>query len=301
VADETKIGQPSPAVPEVASSNDRLVECLLKHEKSSQIECPYLGMGMAVHCLGKGVQRFDKSLDNIAVISGLSCTNQVARNIKVNSFHTTRGRAIPFAIGLKLANPKLNVVVMGVDMDLFTIGGSHFINAARRNIDMTVICVNNFDYMLAAGKDTTNSNETSEPQFTSVGNYNKLFNLPFIAEMAGASYVARWTALHYQKVTDSVLEGLNKKGFSFIEILAPCPDILEKAKDLETKLERLSLYYDKSLVRNDINTREVELGLMEEIIIGRFVDRERPTYRQSMIQHLMKKLGDRYKPMDEDE
>ena len=301
MADEAEIGQPSPAVPEVTSSNDRLVKRLLKHEKFSQIECPFLGMGMAVHCLGKGVQRFDKPLNDIAVISGIPCTNQIARNIKVDSFHTTSGRAIPFAIGLKLANPRLNVVVMGVDMDLFTIGGSHFINAARRNIDMTVICVNNFDYLLATGQDTTNSNETSEPQFTSVGNYNKLFNLPFIAEMAGASYVARWSALHFRKVTDSVLEGLNKKGFSFIEILAPCPDILEKARDLEAKLGRLSLYYDKSMVRHDINTREVELGLMEEIVVGRFVDRERPTYRESMIQHLKKKLGDRYKPMDEDE
>ena len=279
---------------EVSLRTAHLLERFMKIERPFHNECPIPGMGMAVHCLGNAVKRCESPLDDIVVISGVQCTSWVANHVKVDSFHTTVGRAIPFSTGMKLANPKLKIIVLGVDQDLFSLGGSHFINAARRNVDITVICVNNYDYNLGVEQPLADSNDEEEGKTPSAGSYNRLFNLPFLAEMAGAVYVARWTALHIRKVTDSILDSLNKKGFSFIEILVPCSNNFEN--DLEGLTHQLKRYYEKCVIQHGANTKEADIGLTEEIRIGRFVDRERLTYHRKMVEWYKNKLGDKYRP-----
>ena len=279
---------------EVSTVDARLVERFLKMEQPVYAECSVLGMGMAVYCLGKALNRCGIPIDDIVAISCLHCTANISKTVKIDAFHTTQGRAIPFATGMQLANPRLKIIVLGSNEDLQTIGGSHFMNAARRNIDMTVLWINNFDYQLAGEQTSPIAIEESELNPPSIGNFVELFNIPYLAESSGAVYVARWTGLHFRKVTDSIVEALNKSGFSLIEILAPYPEATNmNGNDLHDKLDRLKLFYGRSEIKHGAETKSVEVKSNEEIIVGRFVDRERRTYSESMAQQFKKKLGDK--------
>ncbi|HON08947.1 MAG TPA: thiamine pyrophosphate-dependent enzyme, partial [Verrucomicrobiota bacterium] len=133
-------------------SEKNIVEEYLRMDRIPHIWCPGCGLGTTVNCFVRALQQTKLSLDNISIVSGIGCTGRVAGYLKLDSFHTTHGRAIPFAIGLQLTNPKLKVVVYSGDGDLVSIGGNHFIQAARRNMDLAIICVNNFTYGMTGGQ-----------------------------------------------------------------------------------------------------------------------------------------------------
>src|SRR5262249_58822865 len=128
------------------------VEQLLRMDRMPHIWCPGCGIGTTVNCFARALEASKLNLDKVAVVSGIGCTGRVAGYAALDSFHTTHGRAIPFATGLKLANPPLSVVVYSGDGDLFAIGGNHFIHAAPRNMDLKVICVNNLTYAMTGGQ-----------------------------------------------------------------------------------------------------------------------------------------------------
>ena len=131
-----------------------MVEEYLRMDRIPHIWCPGCGLGTVVNCFIRAIQSCGIPRDLISAVSGIGCTGRVAGYLKLDSFHTTHGRPIPFATGLKLANPKLKVVVISGDGDLFAIGGNHFIHAARRNIDLMILCVNNFTYGMTGGQVT---------------------------------------------------------------------------------------------------------------------------------------------------
>jgi 2-oxoglutarate ferredoxin oxidoreductase subunit beta len=128
------------------------VEALLRSDRLPHIWCAGCGIGTTVNCFGRALLESGLDLERTVVVSGIGCTGRVAGYINLDSFHTTHGRAIPFATGLKLANPRLNVIVYSGDGDLFAIGGNHIIHAARRNMDLKIICVNNFTYAMTGGQ-----------------------------------------------------------------------------------------------------------------------------------------------------
>jgi 2-oxoglutarate ferredoxin oxidoreductase subunit beta len=266
----------------------------MRMDRMPHIWCPSCGIGVSVNCFAKALEKCKIPLDNLAVVSGIGCTGRVAGYVKVDSFHTTHGRAIPFATGLKLANPKLKVVVFSGDGDIVAIGGNHFINAARRNIDIVVICVNNFNYAMTGGQVASTTPEGAVLPTSPFGNFETPFNLPFLAESVGAVYVARWTSLHIYNQTQSMVEALNKPGFSFIEIVAPCPTIYERQQRFGDGLDRLRWYCDNSEIRNDAKTKDVDIRLRDRIIVGKFVDIERPTYLEAMNKHFKEVLGEKY-------
>ena len=266
----------------------------MRMDRMPHIWCPSCGIGVSVNCFAKALEKCKIPLDNMAVVSGIGCSGRVAGYVKVDSFHTTHGRAIPFATGLKLANPKLKVVVFSGDGDIIAIGGNHFINAARRNIDIVVICVNNFNYAMTGGQLASTTPEGAVLATSPLGNFETPFNLPFLAESVGAVYVARWTSLHIYNQTQSMVEALNKPGFSFIEIIAPCPTIYERQQRFGDGLDRLRWYCDNSEIRNDAKTKDVDIRLRDRIIVGKFVDIERPTYLEAMNKHFKEVIGEKY-------
>ncbi|MGD0015098.1 MAG: 2-oxoacid:ferredoxin oxidoreductase subunit beta [Bryobacteraceae bacterium] len=270
------------------------VEPFLRTERIPHIWCPGCGIGTTVNCFARALLESKADLDRVAIVSGIGCSGRVAGYLKLDSFHTTHGRAIPFATGLKLANPSLEVVVYSGDGDLFAIGGNHLIHAARRNIDIKVICVNNLIYAMTGGQAAPTTPATAITTTSPYGCYEPAFNLPSLAEAAGASYVARWTTFHVRQLTKSMSEVLAKRGFCFIEVLSPCPTLYQRRNKMGDGLDTMKYYKQRSKVKHGAPTGEVALSRDGDIIVGKFVDRDRPDYRDLMRRQLADSLGERY-------
>lgn len=270
------------------------VEPFLRMERMPHIWCPGCGIGTTVNSFTRALIDSKADLDRVAIVSGIGCTGRVAGYLKLDSFHTTHGRAIPFATGLKLANPSLQVVVYSGDGDLFAIGGNHFIHAARRNADLKVICVNNLIYAMTGGQTAPTTPAEAITTTAPYGAYEPSFNLPALAEAAGASYVARWTTFHVRQLARSMAEAFAKKGFCFIEVLSPCPTLYQRRNKMGEGLDAMKFYKEHSKIRNGAPTSEIALTRDGEIVVGKFVDRDRPGYRELMRRQLSSKLGDRY-------
>ncbi len=269
-------------------------EDLLRMDRIPHIWCAGCGIGTVVTSFTEAIKKNKEDLDKLIVVSGIGCTGRVAGYVKLDSFHSTHGRAIPFATGLKLANPDMKVVVFSGDGDLFGIGGNHLIHAARRNMDLLVICVNNFNYAMTGGQVAATTPLTANASTAPYGNYEYSFSLPYLAEAAGATYVARWTALHLRRVTKSIQEALNRKGFSFIEVITPCVTLYARRNRLGDGLNLLKYYYDKAEIIHGADTRTVDIDYQGKLIVGKFVEKDKPDYLTAMNKHFTNVLGDDY-------
>jgi len=266
----------------------------LRMERMPHIWCPGCGIGTVVNSFAEAVKKSGIDMDKLAVVSGIGCTGRVAGYVKLDSIHTTHGRAIPVATGLKLANPDLKVVVVSGDGDLTAIGGNHFIHAARRNMDIIVICVNNFTYGMTGGQVTPTTPQMANASTTPYGNYEYPFSLPFLADACGATYVARWTSLHARNITKSIREAMSHKGFSFIEVISPCTTLYQRRNRLGDGLAALEYYKEDAAVEKDVDTRDVGIDFQDEIAMGRFVKRDKPTYLDAVNERYANVLGDDY-------
>jgi 2-oxoglutarate ferredoxin oxidoreductase subunit beta len=270
------------------------MEGFLRMDRIPHIWCPGCGIGTVVSSFVEALKKSELDLDKVVVVSGIGCTGRVAGYIKLDSFHTTHGRAIPFATGIKLANPGLKVVVFSGDGDIAGIGGNHFIHAARRNMDLVVICVNNFNYAMTGGQVAATTPKNANASTAPYGNFEYAFSLPYLAEAAGATYVARWTALHLRRVTKSIQEALGRKGFSFIEVITPCVTLYARRNRLGDGLNLLKYYHDNSEIKHGADTRTVDIDYQGKLIVGKFVEKDKPTFLDAMNEHLGKVLGDDY-------
>jgi 2-oxoglutarate ferredoxin oxidoreductase subunit beta len=270
------------------------VEPFLRMDRMPHIWCPGCGIGTTVNCFTRALQNSQANLDKVAVVSGIGCTGRVAGYAALDSFHTTHGRAIPFATGLKLSNPELQVVVYSGDGDLFAIGGNHFIHAARRNMDLKVICVNNLTYAMTGGQTAPTTPSKVISATNPYGVFEPSFNLVALAEAAGASYVARWTTYHVKQLSRSMEEVLKKKGFCFIEVLSPCPTLYQRRNKMGDGLDAMKSYKELSKVKNGARTSECDLTRSGEIVVGKFVDRDRPDYFELLKAQMTESLGDRF-------
>ena len=251
---------------------------LLRVERIPHIWCPGCGIGTVFSGVIAAVQKSGLPLNQLAMVSGIGCTGRMAGYIKLDSFHTTHGRALPFATGLKLARPETKVLVASGDGDLFAIGGNHFIHAARRNMDLTVICVNNLNYGMTGGQQAPSTPFGAKTTTSVDGSPEEPFNFCHLAAACGAVYVARWTALHIRLLTNAITEAMQKKGFSFVEVLTPCPSSFGRRNKMGSALDTLKFYHDRSIIRNDIDPKDATLNFNGEIVVGKFVDIERPTF-----------------------
>jgi 2-oxoglutarate ferredoxin oxidoreductase subunit beta len=272
------------------------MERLLRMDRIPHIWCPTCGIGTTVTALAVALEQLQLDLNNVAIVSGIGCTGRVAGYTKLDSFHTTHGRAIPFALGLHIARPDLKVIVFSGDGDLVSIGGNHLIHTARRNVDITVICVNNFIYAMTGGQVAPTTPITARSATSPYGNYEHPFNIPLLAASSGAVYVARWTALHVRRLTVAIKEALTKRGFSFVEVIAPCSTLYARLNKLGSGLDLMKFYHDNSVIRHGADPKEVNIDYQSKIVVGKFVDIEKPTYLDCLNNAYKKKFGDKYKP-----
>jgi 2-oxoglutarate/2-oxoacid ferredoxin oxidoreductase subunit beta len=277
-------------------SADNPVNQFLRLDRMPSIWCPGCGIGTTVNCFTRALLECGMDLDKVCIVSGIGCTGRVAGYLRLDSFHTTHGRAIPFATGLKLANPELKVVVYAGDGDLSAIGGNHLIHAARRNIDLVVVCVNNHTYGMTGGQVTPTTPEPAIASTTPYGAFEAPFSLPYLVDSCGAVYVARWTTYHVRQIAKSMGEALKKPGFSFVEIISPCPTLYARRNRLGDGLDAMKYYKEKSVIKHGADTREVGIGFQGEIVCGKFVDRERETWIEAYNRVHSAKLGSKFTP-----
>jgi 2-oxoglutarate ferredoxin oxidoreductase subunit beta len=256
---------------------------IIRSSRMPHIWCPGCGIGIAMRCYAQAILESEIEIDQHVVVSGIGCTGRVAGYMNIDSYHTTHGRAIPFATGMKLANPDLTITVFSGDGDLAAIGGNHLIHAARRNIDIKVVCLNNFNYGMTGGQAGPTTPKGAKATTAPYGNPELPFNLPYLLAASGANYVSRWTTLHVRQIRDEILFTYSKPGFTFLEILSPCPVGFGKSNNIEDGLEEMIIYKDRCVYVQDGDVRADELGidLREDkpIYIGNFIDRDFPTYQ----------------------
>lgn len=254
---------------------------VIRSDRMPHIWCPGCGIGIAMRCYAQAILDSGIPLENHVVVSGIGCSGRVAGYMDIDSYHTTHGRAIPFAIGLKLANPELMVTVFSGDGDLAAIGGNHLIHGARRNVDINVICANNFNYGMTGGQFGPTTPLGAKSSTSPYGSPEHPFNFPYLLAAAGATFVSRWTTLHVRQTRADILYAFQKPGFCFIEVLSPCPIGFGKYNSIEDGLEEMLLYQDRCEIRDDVPMDELGIDLREQhpIYIGRFIDRDLPPYR----------------------
>lgn len=199
-----------------------IAEKYLRKSALPTIFCPGCGHGIVLNSFLRVVDEMD-IIDDLSLVGGIGCSSWLPVFVDTDVIHTLHGRAIALATGLKLANPKRTVVAFCGDGDCIGIGGNHFLHGCRRNIDITVVMMDNQIYGMTGGQLAPTTPFRSKTQTSPYGNPEMNFDACKVAIAAGATYVARWTCAHPKEMARAIKEGIEHKGFSFIEIISPCP------------------------------------------------------------------------------
>jgi 2-oxoglutarate ferredoxin oxidoreductase subunit beta len=250
----------------------------LRDGRIPHIWCDGCGLGTAMTGFIEGALRSGVPWDRFAVVSGIGCTGRAAGYLRLDGYHTTHGRPIPFATGLSIARPDMKVVVYSGDGDLFAIGGNHFIHAARRNADLLVFCVNNFNYAMTGGQMGPTTPGGAWTSTSPAGHVEHPFNLVHMAVAAGAVYVARWTTLHVRELMESVAEAVNLRGFRFLEVISPCPTCFGRKNEMGRGLDTMKAYRDRTEIRHGAPPEDAAIGLDGRFLVGTFRNAPRPTF-----------------------
>ncbi len=274
---------------EVLENVSHPMDRFLRTDRLPHIWCSGCGLGTVLSCFTYALDELGLTESDVGIVSGIGCTGRAAGYLNLDSYHTTHGRAIAFATGLAVAKPDKKVVVISGDGDLFAIGGNHFIHAARRNVNMTVLCVNNFNYGMTGGQFGPTTPIGSRGTTAPYGNYESPFNLPYLAASSGAVYVARWTSLHARRLKEAMIEALTIPGFTFVEAVCPCPTNYGRRNKIGEGLDELKYYSDRSVIKHGADPAEGDLLPGNDVVIGRFVHRERPTFLQAYEQQIIDK------------
>ncbi|GAB4338415.1 MAG: 2-oxoacid:ferredoxin oxidoreductase subunit beta [Calditrichia bacterium] len=196
---------------------------LRSKKKFPHVWCPGCGHGVVMGSLIRAIDKLGLNKDEVAMVSGIGCSSRMTAYVDFNTLHTLHGRPIAYATGLKLAKPEMPVIVITGDGDATAIGGNHFIHAARRNIDLTVILMNNNIYGMTGGQVSPTTPYGGRGSTAKMGNPENPFDISALAVAAGASFVARTTTYHVPAMDRLIMQALENKGFSLVEVFSQCP------------------------------------------------------------------------------
>ena len=250
----------------------RDLEHYLRPEVKSTPFCPGCGHGILMNCILRAIDDLHLNMNDMLFVSGIGCAAWIpSPHFNADTLHTLHGRAIAFATGAKMFNPKLTTMVISGDGDLTSIGGNHLIHAARRNTDLTVICANNMIYGMTGGQAASTSPVGSITATTMEGNIYRPFDLCKLVLAAGAPYVARYSVTQPVSLVNAIKKALTLQGFAFIEVLSPCPTQFGRRNQYESAAEMLRMLSERCITKEEAEqlNRE-ELG--EKIITGEFGD-----------------------------
>ena len=195
----------------------------LRHDKKfPHVWCPGCGNGIVMGAFIRAIDKLGLDKNNVALVSGIGCTSRMPVYLDFNSLHTTHGRALPFATGVKFARPNMKVIVITGDGDSLAIGGNHFIHSCRRNIDITAILINNNIYGMTGGQASPTTPDKAFATTTPYGNVEKHFDPCELARAAGATFVGRGTVYHVPQMEKLIMEAIDHVGFSLVEVISNC-------------------------------------------------------------------------------
>jgi len=259
-------------------SESRMHQRYLRHSKKfPNVWCAGCGIGIVLGTIIRAVDDLGLDKNDVAMISGIGCTGRMPVYVDFNTMHTTHGRALAFATGLKLVKPGMKVIVVMGDGDALAIGGNHFIHAARRNIGLAAIVVNNAAYGMTGGQHSPTTPSSVKTATTPYGHIEQQFPIAELAATAGASFVARSTVYHVRELESYVAQAISKEGFALVEAVSYC----------HTTLGRINRWGTASDMMRHIKAHSVTLTQVEamsedekrgKIVRGIFAERDIPEY-----------------------
>lgn len=202
--------------------------------------CPGCGHGILMNAIVHAIDELMLDMKQIVFVSGIGCAGWIpSPHFRADTLHTTHGRPLAFATGVKLADPNRKVVVISGDGDLASIGGNHLIHTARRDIDLTVICANNNIYGMTGGQTAATTPKGLKTVSSPLGSEFPPFDLCRLVIGAGAGFVARNTVAHPIELTGTVKNALSHKGFSFVDVISPCTTHFSQAVGADSPAEAI--------------------------------------------------------------
>ena len=258
----------------------KLIHEYLRHDKKfPHVWCPGCGIGIMLGALVRAIDRTGFDKNEIVLVSGIGCSGRLPVYVDFNTLHTTHGRALTFATGVKLAKPNLKVIVVMGDGDAVAIGGNHFIHAARRNIDLTAIIVNNSVYGMTGGQYSPTTPYGMKSTTTTYSNIEQDFKISELAVTAGAVFVGRGTVYHARLLDSLIEQALLKKGFSVVEVISHCHTQYGRQNRLGSAVEMMEWQRDHAVpVEKALKMKSEELK--DKILIGVLIDKELPVFTE---------------------
>lgn len=256
-----------------------LVEKYFRINSLPHIWCPGCGNGIVTRAIVKAIDNLGLDKDKVCIVSGIGCSSRASGYLDFNTLHTTHGRALAFATGVKMANPDLTVIVITGDGDSVAIGGNHLIHAARRNIDLTTVVYNNNIYGMTGGQYSPTTPTGEKGTTAPYGNIDRNFDLCDLAKSAGASYVGRATVYNPNMITKLVEKGIKNKGFSFVETMTVCPTYYGRKNKKGEAVDMIEF-----LKNNSINVAAAsklsDSDINNKIMVGELYNNPKPEYTE---------------------
>lgn len=255
----------------------------IRNGKLPHFFCPGCGCGQVLNYFLKAVDDLKLNLDEIITIGGVGCTARIPVYLSTDSFHGVHGRTLAWATGIKLYRPDLKVVIFAGDGDLAAIGGNHFIHAARRNLDVTVIMANNFNFAMTGGQVAPTTQIESVTMTTPYGSKENPLDVCNLAQCAGATFVSRWSTLKPLQTIKAMKRALQHKGFSLIEVLSQCPTNFGRYALKTGDTEKVLQWMDQNSIMKSKTKDLSEDELKEKFILGDFVEIDKPIFEGTTV------------------
>jgi 2-oxoglutarate ferredoxin oxidoreductase subunit beta len=254
-------------------------EYLRQKKKFPHIWCSGCGIGTTMGAVIRAIAECELDRDRVVMVSGIGCSSRMPTYVDFNTLHTTHGRPIAFATGIKLARPELEVIVVTGDGDVAAIGGNHLIHACRRNINLTVVCINNSIYGMTGGQASPTTPQGKIASTARYGDFERAFDLCDLTAGAGAAFVARGAVYYARQLKKLVAQALCKKGFAFVEVVSQCPVYYGRFNKFRSPVEML--YWQRD---NTVNVKAVAKTKPEELegklLRGVLADHDYPEFTE---------------------
>ncbi|MCG6983018.1 MAG: 2-oxoacid:ferredoxin oxidoreductase subunit beta [Deltaproteobacteria bacterium] len=258
----------------------KLVHKYLRHDKKfPHVWCPGCGNGIVLGAMIRAIDRLGYSKDEIVMVSGIGCSGRLPVYVDFNTLHTTHGRALTFATGIKLAKPELKVIVVMGDGDATAIGGNHFIHAARRNINLTAIIINNNIYGMTGGQYSPTTPYGMKATTAPYRHIEHAFNIAELAVTAGAVFVGRGTVYHARLLDKLIEKALQKRGFGVVEVITHCHTQYGRRNRMGDAVAMMN-WQKEHAVRIERVGDLSEEELKDRFTIGVLADRDLPVYTE---------------------